>query len=70
MAFSKVPQLVRADKSRTASNKEQAKEVLATLFPPLADDNEDEGDRPQRPLVPMPELTLNKIERQLLHNKL
>lgn len=68
-AFGKVPQLVRADKSRTASNEEQTEELLATFFPPLPDDIEDEGDRPQRPPVPMPDLTLEEIERQLLYAK-
>ncbi|KID59535.1 Endonuclease/exonuclease/phosphatase, partial [Metarhizium hybridum] len=68
-AFGKVPQLVRADKSRTAFNEEQAEELLATFFPPLPVDTEDEGERPQRPPVPMPDLTVEEIERQLLHAK-
>lgn len=68
-AFGRVPQLVRADESRTASNEEQAAELLATFFPSLPDDIEDEGDRPERSPVPMPDLTMEEIEQQLLHTK-
>ncbi|GFP54350.1 hypothetical protein TASIC1_0003072900 [Trichoderma asperellum] len=68
-AFGKVPQLIRADKSRTASNEEQAAELLATFFPPLPDDIEDEGDRPERSPVPMLGLTIEEIEQQLLPAK-
>lgn len=68
-AFGKVPQLIRADESSTTCNEEQAEELLNTFFPPLPDDIEDEGDRGPRAPVPMPDLTMEEVERQLLAAK-
>ncbi|KAJ6436906.1 reverse transcriptase [Purpureocillium lavendulum] len=69
-AFGKVPQLARADGTRTASTKDQAEEMLSTFFPPLPGVIEEEGPRPQRgAAVVMPELTLEEIERQLFAAK-
>lgn len=64
-SFDKIPQLTRADGSRTEDSREQAEELLATFFPPLPDRIEDEGERPQRPPVSFPEITLDEVERQL-----
>jgi ribonuclease HI len=68
-AFSKVPQLVREDGTSTIDGKEQAKELLATFFPPLPEVIEDEGPRPQRQPVQMPDITLEEVERQLFAAK-
>ena len=51
------------------NNAEQAEQLLATFFPPLPDNIEDEGDRPQRQPVPMPELTVEEIEACLMKTK-
>ncbi|KAF5235112.1 hypothetical protein FAUST_7284 [Fusarium austroamericanum] len=53
-AFGKVPQLNRADSTRTTNNAEQAAEMLATFFPPLPD---------------MPDITMEEVERQLFMAK-
>lgn len=45
-----------------SSNSEQAEHLLATFFPALPEHIEDEGDRPQRQPVAMPELTMEEIE--------
>jgi hypothetical protein len=45
---SKIPPLQKADGSLTTSNSEQAEQLLATFFPALPDNIEDEGERPQR----------------------
>ncbi|KOC07778.1 hypothetical protein AFLA70_340g000881 [Aspergillus flavus AF70] len=47
-AFGRVPQLVRADGTTTTDHKEQAEELLAKFFPPLPDDIDEEGLRPQK----------------------
>jgi hypothetical protein len=62
-AFGKVPQLVRADGTTTANHKEQAEELLAKFFPPLPDDIEEEGTKPQRAPVEMPAITMEEVER-------
>jgi hypothetical protein len=51
------------------SNSEQAEQLLATFFPALPENVEDEGDRPQRQPVPMPELTVEEIECCLMKTK-
>lgn len=65
-AFGKVPQLLRADGTMTTDHKEQAEELLAKLFPPLPDNIDDEGTRPQRAPVEMPAITMEEVEWQLL----
>ena len=62
-AFRKVPQLVKRDGTATSDHHEQAEELLSTFFPPLPQDIEDEGPRPQRAPVPMPALTMEEVER-------
>jgi hypothetical protein len=65
----RIPPLQKADGSLTTSNSEQAEQLLATFFPALPENIEDEGDRPQRQSVPMPELTLEEIECCLMKTK-
>ncbi|KAH7464218.1 hypothetical protein FOMA001_g17818 [Fusarium oxysporum f. sp. matthiolae] len=64
-AFRKVPQLGRADGTKTTNHREQAEELLAMFFPPLPDNIEDEGLQHRRAPVTMPDLTLEEVERQL-----
>jgi hypothetical protein len=47
-AFAKVPQIVRADGTSTTDHREQTEELLATFFPPLPDNIDDEGSQPHR----------------------
>ena len=68
-AFGSVPQLVRQDETVTTNHQEQAEELLSTFFPPLPEDIEDEGPRPQRAPVSMPALTMEEVERQLFATK-
>jgi len=53
----------------TTSNFEQAEQLLATFFPALPENIEDEGDRPHRQPVLMPELTPEEIECCLMKTK-
>jgi len=53
----------------TTSNFEQAEQLLATSFPAPPKTIEDEGDRPQRQSVPMPELIMEEIECCLMNTK-
>ncbi|KAI2811952.1 transcriptional regulator family: Zinc finger, CCHC-type [Aspergillus niger] len=68
-AFGKIPQLLRADGTTTTDHTEQAEELLAKFFPPLPDNIDDEGTRPQRAPVEMPAITMEEIERQLMAAK-
>src|SRR4051812_1809734 len=68
-AFGRIPQLVRQDERITSNQEEQAEELLTTFFPPLPEDIEEEGSRPQRAPVPMPTITMEEVERQLLAAK-
>jgi hypothetical protein len=61
-AFGKIPQLLRADGTTTTDYKEQAEELLAKFFPPLPDNINDEGTRPQRAPVEMPAIMMEEIE--------
>ncbi len=64
-----MPQLVRADGSTTADHKEQAEELLSKFFPPLPDEIEEEGTRPQRAPVNERAITMQEVERQLFAAK-
>ncbi|RBQ84877.1 hypothetical protein VDGD_04845 [Verticillium dahliae] len=68
-SLDKVPQLARADGTRTTNGTEQAEELLATFFPPLPDEIAEEGPRPQRSPIDIPEITLGEIEAQLFGMK-
>lgn len=68
-AFGKVPQLVKSNGTRTNSDTEQAEELLINFLPPHPAEIEDEGERPQRAPVPMPDLTMEEVERQLFAAK-
>ena len=61
-AFGKIPQLVRRDGTVTVHHIEQAEELLAVFFPPLPEDIEDEGPRPQRAPIAMPTITMEEVE--------
>ncbi|OAQ57708.1 endonuclease/exonuclease/phosphatase [Pochonia chlamydosporia 170] len=65
----KVPPLKREDGSITESKTEQAEELLSTFFPPLPARIDEEGERPQRRAVPMPDLTLDEIEVKVMAAK-
>ena len=65
-----MPQLIRADGTPTTNHIEQAEELLTTYFPPLLDNIEDEGPKPQRAPVEMPAITMEEVERQLFAAKL
>ncbi|KAL3708712.1 hypothetical protein TMatcc_006696 [Talaromyces marneffei ATCC 18224] len=65
----KIPPLVKADGSTTKDKGEQMKELLATFFPPLPTRIEDEGTRPQREPIHMPDLTMEEIERKVFEAK-
>ncbi|PHH88322.1 hypothetical protein CDD83_7690 [Cordyceps sp. RAO-2017] len=43
--------------------------ILSTFFPPLPEKIENEGARPQRKAVPMPDLTLEEIEEKVIAAK-
>jgi hypothetical protein len=68
-AFRKIPQLLRADRTTTTNHKEQAEELLAKFFPPLLDNIDNEGTRPQRAPVEMPAIIMEEIEQQLMAAK-
>ncbi|XP_044714755.1 endonuclease-reverse transcriptase domain-containing protein [Hirsutella rhossiliensis] len=53
----------------TKDKQEQAEELLSAFFPPLPDAIEPEHEGPQRAPVPMPELTMEEIERKVMTAK-
>lgn len=65
----KVPPLKRADGTTTQDKLEQAEELLRTFFPPLPADIEDEGPRPRRREVAMPNLTMEEVEEKVMEAK-
>lgn len=65
LAFSKIPPLKRADGSSTTGKDEKANELLQAFFRTLPARIDEEGDREQRPEVPMPELEPVEIERKI-----
>ncbi len=68
-AFGKISQLVRSDGTTTADQKEQAEELLTKFFPPLPENIDDKGVRPQRAPITMPAVTMEEVERQLFAAK-
>lgn len=62
-AFGKVLQLVKTDGPVTTNHREQAEELLPKFFPPLPNDIEDEGPRPQRASIAIPNITMEEVER-------
>lgn len=68
-SWSRIPPLRRADGSLTRNTAEQAEQLLATFFPQLPENIEEEGDRPQRTDVAMPQLTEEEIESCILKTK-
>lgn len=68
-SFDRIPQLVRVDGSRTEDAQGQAEELLSRFFPPLPGEIEEEGQRPQRTPVSMPDITLEEVERALFATK-
>ncbi|KAI7978758.1 hypothetical protein EIK77_001188, partial [Talaromyces pinophilus] len=68
-AFGKIPQLKRTDGTTTTNHEEQAEELLAKFFPPLPDNIDDEGPRPQRAPIEIPAITMEEVERQLFAAK-
>src|SRR5438045_332260 len=69
MVFGKVPQLIRMDRTATTNYKEQAEELLTKFFPPLPNDIDDKGPKPQRAPIAMPAITMEEVERQLFAAK-
>lgn len=65
-SWSRIPPSRKADGSLTRNSAEQAEQLLATFFPPLPEGIEEEGDRPQRAAVTMPQLTEEEIESSLM----
>ena len=68
-AFGKVPQLMKTNRTVTTDQGEQAEELLTNFFPPLPNNIEGEGIRPQRAPLEMPVITMEEIERQLFAAK-
>ncbi|KAJ3454423.1 hypothetical protein MRS44_018317 [Fusarium solani] len=69
MASDKIPPLKRADGMTTQDKAEQAEELLSAFFPPLPATIEDEGPRPRRREVAMPNLTMEEVEEKIMEAK-
>lgn len=69
VSFDKVPHLTKADGSTTSNAEEQAEELLSRFFPPLPTSIEEESDQVEQAAVPMPDITLDEIERALFSAK-
>jgi hypothetical protein len=69
MVGDKIPRLKRADGTTTQDKAEQAEELLTAFFPPLPATIEDEGPRPWRREVAMPDLTLEEVEEKVMAAK-
>ncbi|RFN41629.1 reverse transcriptase [Fusarium flagelliforme] len=69
MVSDKVPPLKRADGTTTQDSGEQAEELLSVFFPPLPENIEDEGLRPRRREVAMPNLTMEEVEEKVMEAK-
>ncbi|KAF5226955.1 hypothetical protein FANTH_14924 [Fusarium anthophilum] len=65
----KVPPLKRTDGTMTQDKVEQAEELLNVFFPPLPTDIEEEGPRPRRREVAMPNLTMEEVEEKVMEAK-
>ncbi|KAF4415370.1 reverse transcriptase [Fusarium acutatum] len=65
----KVPLLKRTDGITTQDKVEQAEELLNVFFPPLPTDIEEEGPRPRRREVAMPNLTMEEVEEKVMEAK-
>ncbi|KAJ3454196.1 hypothetical protein MRS44_018090 [Fusarium solani] len=65
----KVPPLKRTNGATTQDKAEQAEELLNAFFPPLPTDIEDEGPRPHRREVAMPNLTMGEVEEKVMEAK-
>jgi hypothetical protein len=61
--WDKIPSLRRGDGTMTASNEEQAEELLGVFFPEAPGGVEAEGERPQQNAVEMPPLCMEEVER-------
>lgn len=65
----RIPPLKKTDGSTTREKEEQAQELLDTFFPPLPPNIEEEGERPRRTPVFMPDLTMEEIEEKVFAAK-
>lgn len=61
--------MTRSDGSTTDGNVEQAEELISAFFPPLPAAIEEEGPRPQRAEIDMPDITLEEIEKKIVAAK-
>ncbi|OBS17158.1 hypothetical protein FPOA_12311 [Fusarium poae] len=65
----KVPPLKRTDGTTTQDKFEQAEELFNVFFSPLPTDIEEEGPRPRRREVAMPNLTMEEVEEKVMEAK-